>query len=179
MFYSVGNTGLEDTVPEFWTDREGVRLKLPHMPNPKADSFFIDVSKLQFPEGKFLEGLNVWPGAEWLAEKSVWRTREFTRPDGKPDRAYCFYIWQRRTDQKLVIVDQFGGIKLLEHNGSWSLRTPDPTMVAQYFSQLGLSARYVRAADFALHNLERLSEGFDLNLGNEINQIDAQKRTLR
>ena len=162
MIFSVTSRGVDVGAPSFWDDPHGVPFRVPHPPQHQAIYFFIDVAKLRFPEGTFLEGLNVWPGAEWHFDRAVKQSPVHYGVDDKPDRVNRVQVWRRDRGEKLVIVDQYGGIRILSYNGGWTLTTPTPQEVATYFYEVGMAAAQVRAIDFALHNLRRTIEGFGL-----------------
>lgn len=173
MHYSIVSGGLATGMPENW---KGQRVPVPF--DARDDYFFVDMSTLKFPDSPFLTGLNLWPGTEWHQDRSRWQGDHDDADSSRPGRVNRAYLWRRQPSEKLVIVDQYLGMRLLEKKQIWELNTPTPQMVAEYLTPIGLSARNVRAADFVLHNLRRLADGVGLDVSNQIARVERRRSEM-
>jgi hypothetical protein len=93
--------------------------------------FLGGLESLKFGDQPFCKGLNLWAGGE-LEEgsKILWKSRE-TRGDPKRRE-----LWRVRKRYRLILVDCYGGIRIVSNHGeSLDLRPPSVDEVAAFFRE--------------------------------------------
>ena len=176
MLYTIASEGLRNGIPEVWIDQSGKRHQLPHItPMNNADGFFIDAATLQFPEGCYAKGLDVWLGGEWHTDLPVWKSKALHLPSGKFDHVNKAQVWIRRRDQRLVVVDRFGALRLLVYEDEWRLKAPQLGEVVKYIYDHGLLPNAsVRKISWAIRSIEVLERTFEVSLTNAKSRLNRR-----
>lgn len=123
---------------------------------------YVEVLDLNFGGQPFLEGLNIWPGPEMWKKEPFWRKMpKFTKESDARQTLERAEIWSIHEEQKLLLVDQFGGVRILvRKRAELQMHETNPVDMATYFHKIGTSTFRHRGIVWARENLARLQQGF-------------------
>ena len=118
---------------------------------------YIEVFDLHFGDSPFLQGLDVWPGAEGERMWPFWKS-SFEKLDHR--NLNHAQIWLLLEDVPLSICDRVGGLRVLKFSsGEVTLTEPTPATVISFFRKHIQDNNEKRRA-WALRNIKLLLDAF-------------------